>query len=113
MKFRNLFHMVEDAQEICGLFDKVETPEQMVSALERLKKQFPGELLDLVQSLRLSTEAVLEDTIEPSGTVGEGGEPEGFDDDLLDQISKEDEVVPQSEKPAEAAPAANSNSSNT
>lgn len=96
MKFKNIFHLIEDAQEVCSLFERVETPEQMVSTLERIKKQFSQELLDLVQSLRLSTEAILEDALEVGGAVG--GEPEdadfdfGGDGDLVEKIEEDTNV---------------------
>lgn len=97
MKFKSIFHLVEDAQEICSLFDNVETTEQMISTLERLKKQFPEEILSLIQSLRLSTEAILEDTFEPGGTVG--GDPDDADfefnegnEDVLREMQEKETV---------------------
>lgn len=101
MKFSNLFHLVEDAQEISSMFESVETPDQMVSALERLKKH-PSEVLEIVQSLRLSTEAVLEDVIEPGGVVG-GDIPDDFEDNLLEEISNDNEGVGKNEKAPETA----------
>ena len=102
MKFRNLFDLIEDAQSITDLFDGVQTPEQAVSALERLKKHAPG-VLEIVQSLRLSTEAVLEDTLEPSGVVGEGDDgSDNFDNDLVEEITQ-GEARAEKEKTTEVA----------
>jgi len=107
MKFRNLFNLIEDTQEICAVFESVETPEQMVSILERLKKQAPQHLLELVNSLRMSTEAVLADSLEPTGTLGEGDGPDAFegddDVDLENLTSGTDEG--KSEIPTEVATA--------
>ena len=93
MKFGNLFNMVEDSQEICAVFDNVETPEQMISTLERLKKHGAASFLELISSLRLSTEAVLTDTLEPNNPLGEGEGPDTFDDtgdDTGDDVDFED-----------------------
>ena len=98
MKIRTLFNLLSDAQEVAGLFSKVETPEQMVSTLERLKKQGATEFLEAIDALRLSAEATLEDVFEMGGTReeeddfesstdGEGNE----NDDLLSELGVEDE----------------------
>ena len=112
MKFRNLFHLVEDAQEISNLFETVETPEQMASAIERLKKH-PTEVMELVQSLKLSTEAVLEDALEPGGALGEGDLPDNLDDvedGLLDSISSNNEQMGGNEKTPKATEVPKANS---
>ena len=97
MKMRTLFNLIEDADEITNLFSKVETPEQMVSILERLKKQGASEFLESIQSLRLSLQATMEDTLEIGGTIGaddddnfENDDAEG-DDDLLEGLADEEE----------------------
>jgi hypothetical protein len=85
MKFRNIFNLCEDAQAISSHFEGVETPEQMSSALERLRRGgAANDLLEVIQSMRLSCEAILEDTIEPGGPLDEGELPDAFEDDLLD-----------------------------
>jgi hypothetical protein len=99
MKMRTLFNLIEDADEIAGLFAKVETPEQMVSLLERLKKQGATEFLDSVQSLRLSLQAAMEDTLEIGGSIGSDDDDNFADDvtdgedDLLEGIADEDENI--------------------
>jgi hypothetical protein len=98
MKMRTLFNLIEDADEISSLFVKVETPEQMVSLLERLKKQGAAEFLDSVQSLRLSLQAAMEDTLEIGGTIGSddeddfSGEESEENEDLLKGLEEEDEI---------------------
>lgn len=97
MKMRTLFNLLEDADDIASLFAKVETPEQMVSLLERLKKQGATEFLESVQSLRLSLQAAMEDTLEIGGAIG-GDDDDNFtgdgidgDEDLLAGLGDEDE----------------------
>jgi|SRR5579863_1310167 hypothetical protein len=108
MKLRTLFNLIEDADEISTLFSKVETPEQMVSLLERLKKQGAAELLQSVQSLRLSVQAAMEDTLELGGSIGadEDGNfsPDGLgeDEDLLAGLGDEDENPPAKTEEPEA-----------
>jgi hypothetical protein len=97
MKMRTLFNLLEDADEISSLFAKVDTPEQMVSLLERLKKQGATEFLESVQSLKLSLQAAMEDTLEMGGTVGADdddnftGDGVSGDEDLLSELGDEDE----------------------
>lgn len=83
----------------------------MVSALERLKKH-PAEVLEIIQSLKLSTEAVLEDALEQGGTLGEGDLPEDLnvEDDLLDSISSDNEQMDGNEKKPEVAEVPKANS---
>lgn len=98
MKMKSLFNLVEDADAITNIFAKVDTTEQMVSLLERLKKQGATELLEYVQSLRLSLQAAMEDTLELGGPI-DGGEDDNFmnddteeDEDLLEGLAEEDEI---------------------
>lgn len=67
MRIQSLFDLVEDAKGIVQFFEGVDTGEQMVSALERLKKRDSGELLSQIQSLRFSVSQLLGDTFEMSG----------------------------------------------
>lgn len=88
MKLRSLFALVEDAQDLLEYFDKVETVDQMVSALERAKKrENAAQLLSDVASMRLAVEGLLEDMLEVGGSgVSDGDIPE----DLLDGLGDED-----------------------
>lgn len=91
MKFRHLFNLIEDAQDIAAVFENVRTPEQMVSALERLKKQGASQFLEDVSSLRLSLEAVLEDALELGGGADTEDEPDSLTDDELADLGAEEE----------------------
>jgi len=100
MRMRTLFNLLEDADEIVVLFSRVETPEQMVSLLERLKKQGAPELLETIQSLRLSLQAIMEETLEIGGSLSDGTEEDNFtddlkeDEDLLEGLGDENEIPP-------------------
>lgn len=98
MKMRSLFSLIQDAQDVAYIFDKVETPEQMVSLLERIKKQEAPAFLENVQALRLSLEAVLNDMLEVGGPSpledddieGDGNEES---EDLLQSLGDEEEIL--------------------
>ena len=101
MKIRTLFNLLDDAQEVTSLFLKVETPEQMVSTLERLKKQGAAEFLESIQTLRLSVEATYEESLEMGGGLGFDDEEETKEDEnLLEGLSDEEEN-PDEQKPQE------------
>lgn len=87
MKIQSLFDLLEDAKGIAQFFEGVETNEQMVSALERLKRRESQDLLDQLQSLRFSVSQLLGDTFEMSGF---GPDDEGEDGDGLEDLFSED-----------------------
>ena len=74
MKVQNLFDILQDTQDLLSYFEDVTTKEQMVSRLERLKRQAPDELVDTIESLRMSTGAALEDQLELGGSLMDGDE---------------------------------------
>lgn len=78
MKIGSLFEVIRNANDLVEYFEGADTPEQMVSRLERLKKAAPDELVDDVKSLRDSISKLLDDTMEMGRTV------EDTDDDDLD-----------------------------
>ena len=61
MKVASLFDLVADSKNILDFFERVETAEQLISRLERLKRQGPTELLDSLEDmLHLNSEALVE-----------------------------------------------------
>lgn len=84
MKVRSFFEVFQDAKDMVDLFDGVETTQQMVSRLERLKRVGPEEVLETVTGLRMSLDAALEDTLEISGH-------EVSEDDFLNEETEENE----------------------
>jgi hypothetical protein len=84
MKISSLFNVMTDANDILDFFENVNTTDQLVSRLERLKQQ-PGRanLLACLDSLRASTYELLDDTLEVSSFGGEA-EENPLDDVTLD-----------------------------
>ena len=87
MKISSLFAVMTDANDILDFFENVNTTDQLVSRLERLKQQ-PGRanLLACIDSLRASIYELLDDTLEVSTF---GGEAES---DLEDNLTLDAEL---------------------
>lgn len=94
MKIRNLFELVQDSKDVLDFFEGVESPEQMISALERIKKRESEDFLTCVQTLRISLEQLVDDTLELSG-FGPDDEEEDLETDDLEL----GEDLPDSEEP--------------
>jgi len=95
MKIRSLFELVSDSKDIADFFENVESPEQMVSALERIKKREVVDFLTCIQTLRISLEQLVEDTLEMSGF-----EPEEDEEELeIGDLGLEDETTNPLESP--------------
>lgn len=84
MRIGSLFNLITDARDVLDfLFEGVETKEQLVSRLERLKRgETVEELLACLFSLNSSAAAVLDETLEMNASMDEP-DP-GEDDDLSD-----------------------------
>ena len=84
MKIANLYNVLTDASNLLDLFELVETPDQLVSRLERLKRRDTKNMMDCIDGLRGSVADTLDDNLEmmelsaPLGTTESGPE----DDDL-------------------------------
>jgi hypothetical protein len=85
MKVSSLFNLMNDASDFLDFFDGVDTPEQMVSRLERLKRQGADDLLSCVESLRSAVTTTLDDTLELSPSLEDPGDP--GDDSDLDELA--------------------------
>ena len=83
MKISSLFTVMTDANDILDFFENVNTTDQLVSRLERLKQQ-PGRtnLLACLDSLRASVYELLDDTLEVSTFGGDAEVPLESDLDL-------------------------------
>lgn len=79
MKLQTIFDLIQDAQDILSFFDRVTTPDQLVSRLDRLKRQAPEDFAECLDSLRFSVSAALEENLELGG-------PLASDDDEADDI---------------------------
>jgi spore cortex formation protein SpoVR/YcgB (stage V sporulation) len=86
MKVGNFVQTIVDIQDLLSYFTNVKTKDQMISALERIKRQEAEGFLDTVSSLQNSFEAITADEIETpsadeiesllSETVSDGQETE-------------------------------------
>lgn len=124
MQVGKLFDLITDTRDVLEFFDGVDNRDQLVSRLERLKRQGTDDLYANIEGLRVSLAAMLSDTLEMSATLGAGedsneaseqdGEaPEGdLDENELDRQLEEigsawlaDETAQKSEPQEDASPA--------
>lgn len=83
MKISGLFSLLTNTTGLLDFFEGVETEDQMITRLEKLKHQDgPSALLDNVYTTRTAVTEMLDDTIETSSTVE--GEDVEFDDTMED-----------------------------
>jgi len=83
MKISGLFSLLTNSTGLLEFFDGVETEDQMITRLEKLKHQEgPSALLDSIYTTRAAVAEVLDDTIETSSTL-EGDDFE-FEDHMED-----------------------------
>ena len=81
MKISSLFDIITDANDVLDFFDRVETPEQLISRLERLKRQGVEELFACIEGLRASVSSALNDTLEMNASLDD---PSDEEEDLTD-----------------------------
>jgi len=95
MKISSVFNLVTDANDVLDiLLERVETPEQFVSRLERVKRQGAEELLACLMGLKASTTALLDDTLEMNAALDEPTEEEEDLGDLEAQLADLDAENP-------------------
>lgn len=107
MKVSSLFNLVTDGNDVLEFFDRVETVDQLISRLERLKRQGTEELLLCLDGLRSSITKALDDTLEMNAATFDETEddedPEFGDlDSELASLEEENEN-PDGNPPAEVA----------
>jgi hypothetical protein len=81
MKFGTLFELVSDAKDLLDLFEGVDNKDQMISRLEKLKRQAPDELLACTVGLHASVNAAMNESIDMSPSLDE--------DEITDEIDAE------------------------
>lgn len=91
MKVQSIFDLVQDSRDLTDFFTNVETPEQMVSRLERIKKGEAEEFLIAIESLRMANENILSDMLEVGGSLSEADD---FDDSTLDDLGRDAPASP-------------------
>jgi len=99
MKISSLVNLVVDASDLLDFFEKIDTPDQLISRLELLKRKGTTDLLSCIEGLRGSVSAAVADTIETTGSIDEGDQS-GEDDDLAG-LEAELAEIEDEENPAE------------
>ena len=102
MRFRSFFDVIGDAKDVVEFFDGVDSVEQMVSKLERIKRRDTEEFLVCVQSLKLSIDAAMDDTFEMGSSVEVNEDEPDLTEEEIDDLDKEEEEKPAEEPPAVA-----------
>ncbi len=99
MKIRSLFALAQDTRDVLDFFERVESTNQMVSALERLKRNEAEDFLVCIEALKNSLAVLLNDTIEfgsdfedDDGDDGEDGDD--LDDETLRELNLVDDESP-------------------
>lgn len=98
MKMQAIFDLMRDAHDILSFFEGVTTTEQMISRLERLKRQAPEDFAECIESLRFSVSAALEDNLELGGPLASDDEEA---DDIFAGLSLPEDESPASDTEAE------------
>jgi hypothetical protein len=96
MQVSSLFDLIAESRNVLDLFDGVETRDQLVSRLERLKKgPEASDLMESIDGLRYAVAAALKDTLEMSASIDES------DDSLDEELEKLTASLESSDSPPE------------
>lgn len=106
MKVSSFFNLIVDGSDLLDFFQKVDTSEQLVSRLERLKRDAPDELLSCIVGLRASIATALDDTLEMSAVLDE---PDNDSPDLDSELASLEENDGEMQNPTEPPPTKDSN----
>jgi hypothetical protein len=105
MKVSSVFTLATDATDVLDFFEGVETTDQLVSRLDRLKRQGTDNLLDCLYALKSSVATLLDDTLEMSSLGGNDEEEDnledGLDDAELESLTEEEKQNPTESPPPE------------
>lgn len=89
MKIKSLFDLVQDARDIVDCFENVTSVEQMVSRLERIKRNESADFLVLIDALKISLQGILHDTLE----IGSSEMDDSDDDSDLEMDGLSDDEI--------------------
>ena len=98
MKVSSLFTVITDANDVLDFFEGVETTDQLVSRLDRLKRQATDDLLDCLYALKSSIATALDDTLEMSADLGEPDEEDNLGESISDEELENLTGEPETEK---------------
>ena len=79
MKIQDLFDLLAASQDFLGIFEGVESPSQLVSRFERLKREDADGILQDLNALRIATVSALEANLELGGSLGDTDDDEPSD----------------------------------
>jgi hypothetical protein len=85
MKVSSVFNLMTDSSDVLDFFEGVESTDQLVSRLDRLKRQGADSLLDCLYALRSSNATLLDDTLEMSPSLGEPEEEDNLGESISDE----------------------------
>ena len=101
MKIKSLFDLIQDARDVVDCFENVTTGEQMVSRLERIKRNEHTDFMVLIDALKISLQGVLHDTLEIGSSEMDDDEADlemdGLSDEELAEMSEEGKEEQKSE----------------
>ena len=94
MKISSLYNVITDASDVLDYFEGVDSPEQLVSRLERLKRSDTREMMACIDGLRGSISEILDESLEVSTLLGELEGKDDVDSELndseLDSLTSEE-----------------------
>jgi hypothetical protein len=99
MKVSSLFNMATDLSDMLDFFEGVETTDQLISRLDRLKRQ-ADHLLDCIYAAKSSAATFLDDTLEIS-PLNEPDEEDSLTGDLGVDDELESLAAEEKQNPAE------------
>jgi hypothetical protein len=79
MRISSLFDLITDANDLLDLFNGVDSPEQLATRLDRLKRQGKDEMLACLEGLRGSVSMALNDTLEMNAAIDEPSDEDDFE----------------------------------
>lgn len=101
MKISSLYNVITDASDVLDYFEGVDSPEQLVSRLERLKRSDTREMMACIDGLRGSISEILDESLEVSTILGELEDKDDVDSELND--AELDSLTSEEAPPAPAA----------
>ena len=84
MKISSLYNMITDASDVLDYFEGVDSQDQLISRLERLKHSDIGDLMACIDGLRSSVSEILDESLEVSTILNEIDGEDNTDDELND-----------------------------
>lgn len=88
MKLASIFDLITASNDLLEYFEQVESPEQLISRLERLKRTDPEDMANCILDLRMSIQACLDDTLEVSASMPTSDDTDASVGDIDEQLKQ-------------------------